>query len=263
MSVSAVLERQPNVRDIGEVVTQPRNPWEMITPEQAIKGAHSFCEVTSILYPEIDVTPHFDMTLIPEGLGGESDFDDLDAFASYLAINNDIRFLKRDFTQGVSDTDQISKAVEMARKYKIRNTRNFDHDEFLRFAFGMRLNFPGIDISSKLSKYFEYYSFDKYLNDTHYFGVKNKLRLTAYLKLLYPEEAKTFDFTKTEIYKESEREFQDGGLFEEDLMVIAAYMKVLAAQDARIGSDGIELVMPPPIFPAFQSSIPEQGRFQA
>ena len=88
------------------------------------------------------------------------------------------------------------------------------------------------------------------------------MRSTAYLRLLFPEQFKDFDFTKLPTYKAAEEMFTfNHGTYE--FLKAAAYMKVLAAKEAKIGPNGIELVMPDPVIHSSLSPIPEPRRFDS
>jgi hypothetical protein len=281
MSIASVLEREGNVRDMVEILPQPKtHPWEWADEQTQAVTAHIQVggdEVNAILFPNLDYkkisTKSSNYEREIKDLNTEKNhFSSIPRFITYLERYADRRYQYKNFTSKSRNSHVLTDA-----RYYVSNIidlmpsiPNYDHASFLRMAHGIRLNFPSIDITSLLERYITTFGnevlvdFEKFLKPE----VLNEERLSrtlksmAYLRLLFPQQYKDVDFTKHPVYKAGEEMFSfNHGTYE--FLQAAAYMKVLAAEEVRIGNQGIELNMPAHVISDQLSPMPQVRRFDS
>ena len=162
MSVAAVLERQPNVRDVVEVPVVRSKPWELADVDTNANTAlmqSGGMEVDAILFPEWTYSPNnegFEKSVREMNTEWGVIGTEYQVFADFLERYSDKRYQYGNFTSGISEERVLLIAGEMESDVRDQMVfrDNFDHVGVLIFAYGMKINIKEIDVQRLLNRYF-------------------------------------------------------------------------------------------------------------
>lgn len=259
MGLEKIIIPDLNVKNFEEVeIFKNINPiWEKITPEQIeLVGMDTSVE-NYLLFPDLKKPPNNILRLELRNRINDNTGDDNHDLNFYLENLTSLKLLERKITKTEFSEKQINTLENIINIYtRIIDQSAWDmvEDNQTRLMLNVRLNNPDIDLSEFLNFYKEKriedrsfkYEYENLRTKTRpqeqEYLWKNIQRL-SYMKILMPYYFKDKEF-KFLVQKGEEYINEVLNAAPENtsqgIIVVAAGLKVLAADEVRIGDEGFE-----------------------
>ena len=259
MSVAAVLERQPNVRDFGEAPVLMEKPvWERVPEEEILNGLASSWAHLPFLVDNIyernfssGMADYFNNLANANNPNSVKD-PVAQQLKSYLFLSQkaNSKLYAGDLSTDLANDEvyEIGKdTIQLILREHYRVGANLS--ENLDFLFWFKVCFSSEEIGPAVESLFRYNQLNPNKIDFHSDDVvASKLRGFAQARILYPEKYEGTDFKSLGIFEDGIQRalsaLEIGGAEMATAIGLSAYLKVLAADKAVLGPRGIELTMP-------------------